>query len=176
MLTATQVQMQLQRAQSLFQGGRQGEAWTLVAPLRPLIANHGQGLRLYALVAQAADDIDAAAEALRRIIDIEQAPPEIIGALADLLGKAGRQDAALAQWDRLVALQPGLADAHLNRAVTATNAGKHDRAVEAATPLRRPRIRQVSVDVSNQTLEWTWGTFSTCPLNVPVQRSVATAF
>lgn len=132
MLTATQVQMQLQRAHALFQGGRQNEAWALVAPLRPSIAKHGQGLRLYALIAQAVDETDAAAEALRRIIDIEQAPPEIIGALADLLGKAGRHEAALAQWDRLVALQPGLADAHLNRAVTATNAGRHDRAVEAA--------------------------------------------
>lgn len=132
MLTATQVQSQLQRAHTLFQGGRQAEAWALVAPLRSSIASHGQGLRLYALIAQAVGDIDAATEALRRIIDIEQAPPEIIGALADLLGKAGRHDAALAQWDRLVALHPGHADAHLNRAVTATNAGRHDRAVEAA--------------------------------------------
>lgn len=125
--------MQLQRAQSLFQGGRQSEAWRLVAPLRPSIANHGQGLRLYALVAQAAGDIDASTEALRRIIVVERSPPEIVGALADLLGKSGRHDAALEQWDRLVALRPDLADAHLNRAVTATNAGRHDRAVEAAT-------------------------------------------
>lgn len=132
MLTATQVQLQLQRAHALFQGGRQSEAWVLVAPLRSSIAKHGQGLRLYALVAQAVGDIDAAADALHRIIDLERAPPEIIGALADLLGKAGRHDAALALWDRLVALQPGLADAHLNRAVTATSAGRHDRAVEAA--------------------------------------------
>ena len=133
MLTATQVQMQLQRAHAMFEGGRQSEAWTMLAPLRPSIAKHGQGLRLYALIAQAVGDTDSAAEALRRIIDIEQAPPEIIGALADLLGKAGQHDAALAQWDRLVALQPGLADAHLNRAVTAANAGRHDRAVEAAS-------------------------------------------
>ena len=133
MLTATQVLMQLQRAQMLFQGGRQRQAWTLVSPLRQSIAKHPQGLRLYALIAQSVDEIDAATDALRRIIEIERAPPEIIGALADLLGKAGRHDAALVQWDRLVALQPGIADAHLNRAVTAANAGKHDRAVQAAT-------------------------------------------
>ncbi len=132
MLTAAQIQMQLQRAQALFQGGRQAEAWVLVVPLRPSIAKHGQGLRLYALIAQAVDDTDAAVDALRRIIDIERAPPEIIGALADLLGKAGRHDAALVQWDRLVALQPGVADAHLNRAVTAANAGRHERAIKAA--------------------------------------------
>ena len=132
MLTAAQIQMQLQRAQALFQGGRQAEAWVVVAPLRPSIAKHGQGLRLYALIAEAVDDTDAAVDALRRIIDLERAPPEIIGALADLLGKAGRHDAALVQWDRLVALQPGAADAHLNRAVTAANAGRHERAIEAA--------------------------------------------
>lgn len=132
MLTATQVQMQLQRAHALFQSGRHRDAWTLVAPLRPSIAKHGQGLRLYALIAQSVDEIDAAADALRRIIDIERAPPDIIGALADLLGKAGRHDAALAQWDRLVALQPGAADAHLNRAIAASDAGKPAIGVQAA--------------------------------------------
>lgn len=105
----------------------------MVAPLRASIANHGQGLRLYALVAQAANDVDAAAEALRRIIKIERDPPEIIGALADMLGNAGRHAEALLLWTKLVLLQPDVADAHLNRAVTAANAGQHQLAVSAAT-------------------------------------------
>ena len=132
MVTATQVQMQLQRAHALFQGGRQRDAWTLIAPLRQSIAKHPQGLRLYALIAQAVDEIDAAADALRRIIEIERAPPEIIGALADLLGKAGRHEAALVQWTRLVALQPTIAEAHLNRAIAASDAGQPAVGVKAA--------------------------------------------
>lgn len=132
MLTATQVQNQLQRAQALFQGGRQGEAWAMVSPLRAAIADHGQGLRLFALVAQAAGQVDPAADALRRIIAIEREPPEIVGALADLLGTAGRHDEALALWTRLTILLPAVADAHLNRAIAADHAGQHDLAIAAA--------------------------------------------
>ena len=41
MLTATQIQMQLQRAQAAFQAGRHSEAWSVVAPLRAAIDNYG---------------------------------------------------------------------------------------------------------------------------------------
>ncbi|HEV2043350.1 MAG TPA: tetratricopeptide repeat protein, partial [Sphingomicrobium sp.] len=133
MINLADVQMQLQRAQGLYQARRVAEAWTAIAPLRAAIADHGQGLRLFALVAQAAGQVDPAADALRRIIAIEREPPEIVGALADLLGKAGRHDEALTLWTRLVALHPHVADAHLNRAVTAANAGQHELAVAAAT-------------------------------------------
>jgi tetratricopeptide (TPR) repeat protein len=123
---------QLQRVQMLQQTGRTGEAWTAIAPLRAAIADHGQALRLYALVAQAAAQVDPAAEALRRIITIEREPPEIVGALADMLGTAGRHPEALTLWTRLTVLLPGNADAHLNRAISAGNAGKHDIAIAAA--------------------------------------------
>nr|WP_283938495.1 putative 2OG-Fe(II) oxygenase [Sphingomonas alba] len=49
-----------------------------------------------------------------------------------MLSSAGRHEEALRNWDRLVAQHPKVADAHLNRAVTAANAGRHDLAVEAA--------------------------------------------
>ena len=133
MINLADVQMQLQRAQGLYQARRVVEAWAAIAPLRAAIADHGQGLRLFALVAQAAGQVDPAADALRRIIAIEREPPEIVGALADLLGKAGRHDEALTLWTRLVALHPHAADAHLNRAVTAAHAGQHELAVTAAT-------------------------------------------
>ena len=123
---------QLQRAQLLHQQGRIGEAWTALAPLRSAIDSHGQALRLYALVAQSADRIDEAIGALERIAVLERDPPEIIGALADMLGQAGRYSEALPLWDRLVARHPELADAHLNRAIAAANAGRHELAVEAA--------------------------------------------
>ena len=123
---------QLQRAQLLQQQGRVGEAWAILAPLRAAIDGDGQALRLYALVAQSAGRLDETIEALRRIVEFEREPPEILGALADLLGKAGRHDEALRHWDRLVARHPEIADAHLNRAVTAANAGKADLALAAA--------------------------------------------
>ena len=126
------VMPQLQRAQMLHQQGRVGDAWTVLAPIRRAIDSHGQGLRLYALVAQSAGRIDEAAQALERIIVLEDEPPEIIGGLADMLGKAGRHEEALHHWERLVASHPEIADAHLNRAVTAASAGLHDRSLEAA--------------------------------------------
>ena len=133
MINSADVQMQLQRAQGLFQARRGAEAWTAIAPLRPAIDGHGQALRLYAMIAEGIGRIDEAADALRRIITIEREPPEIIGALADMLGKAGRHDESVVLWTRLVALHPHAADAHLNRAVGAANAGQHELAVAAAT-------------------------------------------
>ena len=84
------------------------------------------------MIAQGDGKIEQAAEALKRIMTIEREPPEIIGALADMLGEAGRHDQALIQWSRLVALQPMIADAHLNRAIAAADAGKPAIAIEAA--------------------------------------------
>ncbi len=132
MTSPAQLQSQLLRAQSLQQAGRLAEAWALIAPLRKAIDQHGQALRLYALIAQGDGKIDEAADALKRILTIERDPPEIIGALADMLGKAGRHDQALIHWSRLVALQPMVADAHLNRAIAAADAGKPAIAIEAA--------------------------------------------
>lgn len=123
---------QLQRAQMLQQEGRVGEAWTALAPLRSAIDRHGQALRLYAIVAQSAGRIDDSIDALKRISTLEGAPADILGALADALGRANRHDEALPLWDNLVARHPELADAHLNRAITAANAGRHELAVEAA--------------------------------------------
>ena len=122
----------LQRALGLHQAGRNAEAWTVLAPLRPAIDGDGPALRLFALVAQSASHIDEAISALQRIAALERDPPEIIGALADMLGTAGRHEEALTYWDKLVAKQPGLADAHLNRAIAAANARDHEGAVRAA--------------------------------------------
>lgn len=132
MTSPAQLQSHLLRAQSLQQAGRLAEAWALVAPLRKAIEQHGQALRLYALIASSDGKIDQAVDALKRILTIERDPPEIIGALADMLGKAGRHDQALIQWSRLAALQPMIADAHLNRAIAAADAGKPAIAIEAA--------------------------------------------
>ena len=123
---------QLQRAQLLQQQGRIGEAWSALAPLRSAIDGHGQALRLYALVAQSASRIDDAVGAMERIAVLERDPPEIIGALADMLGQAGRHAEALPLWDQLVARHPELADAHLNRAITAANAATTVTAVSEA--------------------------------------------
>jgi tetratricopeptide (TPR) repeat protein len=132
MLTSSQTEMALQRAQAALQIGRTADAWALIAPLRKAIDHHGQALRLYALIAQGSGEVDAATGALRRIITIEREPPEIVGALADMLGNAGKHDEALPLWTRLTQLQPGVADAHLNRAICAADAGKHELAIEAA--------------------------------------------
>ena len=131
-IALSSVMPQLQRAQMLHQQGRIGEAWAALTPLRAAIDDHGQALRLFALVAGAAGRTDEAIAALQRIAALERDPPEIVGAMADLLGKAGRHGEALGHWDRLVASHPQLADAHLNRAVTAANAGRHDASLAAA--------------------------------------------
>lgn len=131
-MTRTNIFPQLQQAQAMLQAGRHGEAWTILAPLRQSIESHGQALRLYALAAQASGRVDDAVGALEQIARLENGPPEIIGALADMLGKAGRLDEALRHWDSLVGRHPELADAHLNRAVTASDAGQYERAVDAA--------------------------------------------
>lgn len=132
MMNAAQVQQQLQRGQALAQAGRMGEAWALLAPLRPAIDTHGGALRLVALVAQQAGQSDAAIDALRRICALEGNPTDILGATADTLGRAGRHDEAYATWSALVAKDPGAVDAHLNRAIAADRAGQHDEAVAAA--------------------------------------------
>lgn len=136
---------QLQQAQSLAQAGRVQEAWTILSPLRVSIDKDGQALRLFALVASQAGRTSETIDALKRIVAMEGGPPEIIGALADTLGRAGRQAEAAEQWTRLVRLRPGLADAHLNRAVTYTNAGNNEAALAAAEEglarfAREPRL------------------------------------
>ena len=123
---------QLQRAQQLHDVGRAADAWRILGPLRGAIDNHGQALRLHALVARSVEDFHAAAQALLRIMAIENEPAEIVGALADLLGTAGKYEDSLKLWQTLVERHPQLADAHLNRAVTATKAGKHDLALQAS--------------------------------------------
>ena len=125
-------QAALHRAQMLAQSNRFQEAWAAIAELYPSIRSHGQALRLYALIAQNAGQGDSSVEALRRIVEIEGGPPDIIGALADTLGKLGRHDEAFKQWSRLVALQPNAADAHLNRAISAIKAGKPEQGEAAA--------------------------------------------
>ncbi|WP_240913920.1 putative 2OG-Fe(II) oxygenase [Sphingomonas sp. HDW15A] len=123
---------QLQQAQSLAQVGRVQEAWTILAPHRSAIDKDGQALRLFAFVASQAGKTDETIDALKRIVALENGPPEIIGALADTLGTAGRHAEAAEQWTRLARLRPDLADAHLNRAVSLTNAGNNAAALSAA--------------------------------------------
>ena len=132
MIVAADLQARLLQAQRLAAQGRSGEAWTIVAPLRPAIDGNGQALRLYALIAHHTKRIPDVIEALKRIIALENAPPDIIGALADALDTAGRSEDAAEQWTRLIRLRPDIADAHLNRAVTFMKAGKNGEALAAA--------------------------------------------
>ena len=127
------VMPQLQRAQMLHQQGRGGEAWTVLAPLRSRNRRSRPGAAaLRPGRAKLPAGSTRRSRRCERIVALERNPPEIIGALADLLGKAGRHDEALRHWDQLVAAHPEIADAHLNRAVTAANAGEHQRSLEAA--------------------------------------------
>lgn len=123
---------QLQRAQLLHQQGQTGEAWAMLGPLRVAVDSDGQALRLFALVAQAAGQTDEAVSALKRIAAIEGDPPAILGAIADCYGQAGRHAEAYDHWGALLARDPRLADAHLNRAVAAANAGLNEEALAAA--------------------------------------------
>ena len=131
-IALSSVMPQLQRAQAMLQSGQGASAWPLLAPLRTAIDGNGQALRLYALAAQSAGRIDEAIEALRRIAALEGQPADIIGAIADTLGKAGRHAEAYEQWGELIARDPTIIEGHLNRAVAAAHAGMHDEALEAA--------------------------------------------
>ena len=122
---------QLQQAQAFAQSGRIQEAWMILAPLRSSIDKDGQALRLFALVASQAGKTPESIDALKRIVAMENGPPEIVGALADTLGNTGRHAEAAEQWTRLARLRPDLADAHLNRSVTYTQAGNNDAALAA---------------------------------------------
>ena len=122
----------LNGAEALLRAGRAIEAWQAAEPLRRSIDQSGPQLRSFASIAIAAGQIDPAVDALRRAATIEGNPPELIGGIADLLESVGRFDESLVYWDRLVALGPDLVDAHLNRAITADKAGRHDRAIDAA--------------------------------------------
>ena len=130
-IALSSIMPQLQRVQMLYQQGRAGEAWSALAPLRTAIDGNGQALRLYALVAESVGQTDAVIAALKRIAALEGDPPEIIGAIADTYGKAGRHAEAYEHWQAMVALYPDIAEAHLNCAVAAANAGLHDKAIEA---------------------------------------------
>lgn len=132
MIDSAALQSRLMQAQGLAAAGRAVEAWTAIAPVRAAIDRHGQALRLYALIAHQNGHLEQAVDALRRIVALENAPHDVLGALADALDSAGRSAEAAEQWTRLVRLRPDLADAHLNRTVTLTKAGRHAEAVAAA--------------------------------------------
>jgi tetratricopeptide (TPR) repeat protein len=100
--------------------------------VRLAIDRHGEALRLYALVGQAVGRIDDAIGALKRIAALEGDPPEILGAIADTLGKANRHAEAYDHWSAMIARYPEVVEAHLNRAIAAANANLHDQAVAAA--------------------------------------------
>lgn len=130
-MTIAAITPQLQRAQAMLQTGQAAQAWLLLAPLRPAIEQHGQALRLFALVAQSVGRVDDTITALKRICALEGDPPEIVGAIADTCGKAGRHMDAYQHWGALAASRPDIIEAHLNRAVAAASAGQYDDAIEA---------------------------------------------
>ena len=123
---------QLQRAQAMLQAGQAAQAWLIIAQLRGAIDSHGQALRLYALVAEAVGRTEDVIGALKRIAALENGPADILGAIADTYGKAGRHAEAYEQWSAMVARYPQVTEAHLNRAIAASHAGRHDQAIEAA--------------------------------------------
>ena len=131
-MTPAAVLPQLQRAQALLQSGQAAQAWMLLGPLRPAIDSHGQALRLYALVAQQVGRSDDAIDALRRIAALEGEPAEILGAIADTLGQVGRHGEAHAAWTHMVRKHPNILEAHLNRAIAASQAGLHEAGVDAS--------------------------------------------
>lgn len=122
----------LHSAEALLRAGRAVEAWQAAAPLRRAIDRSNLQLRSFASIAIAAGQIDQAVDALARAASLEGNPPDLIGGIADLYESVGRYDESLPYWDRLVALRPDLADAHLNLAVTAGKANQHTRAIDAA--------------------------------------------
>lgn len=114
------------------QMGQAIPAWSMLAPLRPAIDEHGDALRLYAQAAFAAGRIDDAVAALRRVAHLESHPADILAAIAGAFGKAGRHEEAFHAWSDLAARNPQIVEAHLNRAVAASKAHLHDKAIQAA--------------------------------------------
>jgi tetratricopeptide (TPR) repeat protein len=132
MMDSAETRRMLQHGQRLAQAGRMADAWAVLAPLRAAIDGDGQALRLYTLVAQNAGRSDAAIDALERICVLEQEPEQILGALADTLGRAGRHAEAYERWSRLIVKRPDAMDAYLNCSIMADRAGKYGDAVAVA--------------------------------------------
>jgi Tfp pilus assembly protein PilF len=131
-MNTSTAQDRLQHARGLYGEGRTGESWNMASPLRPAIDRDGQALRVYAQIAMSAGAIEAAVDGLQQAARLEDDPADVIGGLADLLGTVGQLDEALRYWTLLAAKYPELADAHLNRAVTAAKTGNHELALQAA--------------------------------------------
>ena len=123
--------MLVKRAYDLLNAGRAMEAWTTIAPLRRQLENDQQGLGVYALAAQSLGRVDEAVEALTRLYALLGSQSSILGAIADTYGKAGRHAEAYDYWTRLVDREPDAREAHLNRAISASEAGLGAEALKA---------------------------------------------
>ena len=93
MINQAQLLGALQRVQMLHQAGRIDEAWRALLPLRAAIDDHGQGLRLFALVAQASGQLDPAADVVfADRVQIQQVLVNLIRNAVDAMAHSPRRE------------------------------------------------------------------------------------
>jgi len=103
--------------QTALREGRTDEAEAGLAQLRLAAPGNLSILLMSAKAARARVDLDAAAGHIRAALRISPRDAGLLAELAQLLDEAGKGDEAVAAYDAALALQPGLVDAQVDRAV-----------------------------------------------------------
>lgn len=113
----------VQRGQALHAQGRYREAAGLLLPAARLMPGVVDLQMLAGLSARGAGDLDAAIACFQRAQGCLPDEPQILNILANTLGSAGRHQDALVLFARLLEHHPTFVDGHINRALTAEEAG-----------------------------------------------------
>lgn len=121
---------QLAQGQALQQAGRSAEAAAILLPLAQKHRASIDAQMLAAFAARGAGDFRAAIACLKRALDCRVDDPQIGNILANTLAAAGERGEALALLNRICQRNPTFLDAHVNRALTAEEAGDGERALE----------------------------------------------
>ena len=108
----------------------------------------------------AQNDYVGAISALKEASDREPGYADVRQQLGVALSLAGQPEAALAEFDKALALNPSYVEANLNRAITLNDLGRYEEAREAFRqawdsdhPAGRPFSRSVSARLSNIHME-----------------------
>ncbi len=120
------------QANRLHNAGQHAQAAELLTSFADQLDGDADALMLHGMAARGAGDTPLASASFAKAHALSPDSPQIGNIHANALAAIGQQDAALAVFDVLVQQQPAFLDGHINRAITAHEAGYHVRALQAA--------------------------------------------
>lgn len=107
--------------------------WRAVSVLIPVKeaerSANADALTLAGVAAREQGDTETAIRLLKSVEQVASFQPLAVNALGLALAAAGKADKALAAFQRVIDRQPAMLDAHINRALVANEAGRHDDAL-----------------------------------------------